>query len=85
MGRRFGADLDVVAESLAVRREAARQDEVLAARVGAVPDQGEVAVEPDGDPRMALFPGLAIFLVVFAFNFLGDWTRDRLDPRLRQL
>ena len=34
---------------------------------------------------MALFPGLAIFLVVFAFNFLGDWLRDRLDPRLRQL
>ncbi|NQW15951.1 MAG: ABC transporter permease [Chloroflexi bacterium] len=34
---------------------------------------------------MALFPGLAIFLVVFAFNFLGDWIRDRLDPRLRQL
>ncbi len=34
---------------------------------------------------MALFPGIAIFLVVFAFNFLGDWIRDRLDPRLRQL
>lgn len=34
---------------------------------------------------MSLFPGLAIFLVVFAMNFLGDWLRDRLDPRLRQL
>ena len=34
---------------------------------------------------MALFPGLAIFAVVFAMNFLGDWIRDRLDPRLRQL
>jgi peptide/nickel transport system permease protein len=34
---------------------------------------------------MSLFPGLAIFLVVFAFNFLGDWLRDRFDPRLRQL
>lgn len=33
----------------------------------------------------ALFPGLAIFLVVMAMNFLGDWMRDRLDPRLRQL
>ena len=31
------------------------------------------------------FPGLAIFLTVLAFNFLGDWLRDRLDPRLRQL
>ena len=34
---------------------------------------------------IALFPGLAIFLVVTSFNFLGDWLRDRLDPRLRQL
>jgi peptide/nickel transport system permease protein len=34
---------------------------------------------------MTLFPGLAILLVVFAFNFLGDWMRDRFDPRLRQL
>jgi peptide/nickel transport system permease protein len=34
---------------------------------------------------VAFFPGVAIFLTVFAFNFLGDWLRDRLDPRLRQL
>jgi peptide/nickel transport system permease protein len=34
---------------------------------------------------IALFPGIAIFLVSFAFNFLGDWIRDRLDPKLRQL
>lgn len=34
---------------------------------------------------MSLFPGLAILFVVFALNFLGDWLRDRLDPRLRQL
>lgn len=34
---------------------------------------------------VSLFPGLAIFLVVVAFNFAGDWLRDRLDPRLRQL
>ena len=31
------------------------------------------------------FPGLAIFFVVMSFNFLGDWLRDRLDPRLRQI
>ncbi len=31
------------------------------------------------------FPGFAIFLVVMALNFLGDWMRDRFDPRLRQL
>jgi peptide/nickel transport system permease protein len=30
-------------------------------------------------------PGLAILLVVLAFNLLGDWLRDTLDPKLRQL
>jgi peptide/nickel transport system permease protein len=34
---------------------------------------------------IAFFPGVAIFLTVLAFNFLGDWLRDKLDPRLRQL
>lgn len=34
---------------------------------------------------IAFFPGMAIFLTVLAFNFLGDWLRDRLDPRLRQV
>lgn len=34
---------------------------------------------------ISFFPGLAIVLVVFAFNFLGDWLRDWFDPRLRQL
>ena len=33
---------------------------------------------------LALFPGLAITLVVFAFNFFGDWLRDTLDPKLRR-
>jgi peptide/nickel transport system permease protein len=34
---------------------------------------------------IALFPGVALSLVVFSFNTLGDWLRDRLDPKLRQL
>ena len=34
---------------------------------------------------IAFFPGMAIFLTVLAFNFLGDWLRDRLDPRLGQI
>lgn len=34
---------------------------------------------------IAFFPGVAIFLTVFAFNFLGDWLRDYFDPRLRQV
>jgi peptide/nickel transport system permease protein len=31
----------------------------------------------------ALFPGLAIFTVVLAFNMFGDGLRDVIDPRLR--
>ena len=31
------------------------------------------------------FPGVGIFMVVMSLNFLGDWARDRFDPRLRQL
>jgi peptide/nickel transport system permease protein len=34
---------------------------------------------------IAFFPGLAIMLTVLAFNLVGDWLRDRLDPRLRQV
>jgi peptide/nickel transport system permease protein len=34
---------------------------------------------------VSFFPGLAILLVVLAFNVLGDWLRDTLDPKLRQL
>jgi len=36
-------------------------------------------------PWMAIFPGLAISLGVFAFNLFGDSLRDALDPRLRTL
>lgn len=34
-------------------------------------------------PWASIFPGLAIFLVVLSFNFIGDALRDRLDPKLR--
>ena len=34
---------------------------------------------------ISFFPGLAIFLVVMSLNFSGDWLRDKLDPRLRQV
>lgn len=34
-------------------------------------------------PYLALFPGLAISMVVLAFNMFGDAVRDLLDPRLR--
>lgn len=32
---------------------------------------------------LALFPGLAIVMVVLSINLLGDWLRDYLDPRLK--
>jgi peptide/nickel transport system permease protein len=34
-------------------------------------------------PWMAIWPGVAISVVVFAFNMLGDALRDVLDPRIR--
>lgn len=34
---------------------------------------------------ISLFPSIAIGLVVLSCNFLGDWIRDKMDPRLRQL
>ncbi len=33
---------------------------------------------------IAIFPGLAIFLTVFAYNLVGEGVRDALDPRLRK-
>ncbi len=37
------------------------------------------------DPWLSIFPGVAIFLLVLSFNFVGDALRDVLDPRLRGL
>jgi len=34
---------------------------------------------------ISTFPGFAIGLVVMSGNFFGDWLRDKMDPRLRQL
>lgn len=34
-------------------------------------------------PYQVLFPALALSILVFAFNFLGDGLRDALDPRMR--
>ena len=34
---------------------------------------------------VSTIPGIAIMLLVIAFNMLGDWLRDRLDPKLRQV
>ena len=34
-------------------------------------------------PLLSVVPGVAIFVLVLAFNLLGDALRDVLDPRLR--
>ena len=34
---------------------------------------------------VAFFPGVAILLTVLSFNLLGDWLRDKLDPKQRQI
>lgn len=34
---------------------------------------------------VSLFPGIAILLVCMSMNLLGDWLRDRLDPKQRQV
>jgi peptide/nickel transport system permease protein len=34
---------------------------------------------------VSFFPGLAILLTVLSMNLLGDWVRDKLDPRLRNV
>ena len=39
----------------------------------------------DQQPILSIVPGLAIFFLVLAFNFVGDALRDVLDPRLKGL
>jgi peptide/nickel transport system permease protein len=34
---------------------------------------------------IATFPGLALMAMIFSCNFIGDWLRDALDPKLRQM
>ncbi|RLM25751.1 glutathione ABC transporter permease GsiD [Brenneria alni] len=51
------------------------------------PEWGAMLNEARSDmviaPHVAIFPSLAIFLTVLAFNLLGDGLRDALDPKLR--
>jgi oligopeptide transport system permease protein len=48
---------------------------------GSMIAEGARVIQPY--PNQAIFPALTLFLVMFAFNFLGDGLRDALDPRLR--
>jgi len=52
------------------------------------PEWGAMLNEARADmviaPHVAIFPSLAIFLTVLAFNLLGDGLRDALDPKLKR-
>lgn len=52
------------------------------------PEWGAMLNEARADmlmaPHVALFPALAIFLTVLAFNLVGDGLRDALDPKIEQ-
>lgn len=52
------------------------------------PSWGGMIAEGQGLIRtgwwIVVAPGLAVMLTVLSFNALGDWLRERLDPRLRQ-
>ena len=52
------------------------------------PEWGAMLNEARADmviaPHVAIFPSLAIFFTVLAFNLLGDGLRDALDPKLKR-
>jgi glutathione transport system permease protein len=53
-----------------------------------MPEWGAMLNEARADmvtsPHIAVFPSLAIFFTVLAFNLLGDGLRDALDPKIEQ-
>lgn len=52
-----------------------------------VPEWGNIlkagSIYLETNPYIAIFPGLAIIVIVLAFNFFGDGLRDALDPKLK--
>lgn len=48
---------------------------------GTLANEGWTAIK--AYPHLIIFPSLAIFFTVMAFNILGDWLRDRLHPSLQ--
>jgi peptide/nickel transport system permease protein len=53
-----------------------------------IPTWGNMLAEYQSDmwtqPAKVFYPGLAIFVVNLAFNYMGDGLRDALDPRLKK-
>ena len=60
-------------------------------RAGVPPTPAWGTMVDDGRDRLAVawwistMPGLAIMFIILSMNIIGDWLRDVLDPRLRQL
>ena len=66
---------------------------------GGAGDKGDFVLEPSGHLAPSLeetsvmvqawwmiwLPGIALMVVAFTGNLMGDWLRDALDPRLRNL
>ncbi len=48
---------------------------------GSMIAEGSLVIQPY--PNQAIFPALALAVLMFSFNFLGDGLRDALDPRMR--
>ncbi len=78
----------VVAESLAIPRYIAFEAFLSFIGLGVnppTPSWGSMIADGSNAlisyPNQAIFPALALFFVMFAFNFLGDGLRDALDPR----
>lgn len=78
----------VVAESLAIPRYISFEAFLSFIGLGVnppTPSWGSLIAEGSNAiisyPNQAIFPALALFFVMFAFNFLGDGLRDALDPR----
>jgi len=65
-------------------------DRVVIMQRGEIIREGDIATlnEARADmmttPHVAIFPSLAIFFTVLAFNLLGDGLRDALDPKIDQ-
>jgi oligopeptide transport system permease protein len=78
----------VVAESLAIPRYISFEAFLSFIGLGVnppTPSWGSMIAEGSerivSYPNQAIFPALALFFMMFAFNFLGDGLRDALDPR----
>lgn len=80
----------IVAETLAIPRYISTEAFLSFIGLGVnppTPSWGGMIADGSGQlasyPNQAIFPAVALFLIMFAFNFLGDGLRDALDPRMR--